>query len=218
MLTTLEIWARALRQRVILREVEKAKDAALPSSFSDELGRMIEAFELCRRRSTIPRMTSYCKFAAAKYCVVDVGDLQLAAPRRLEFADVIEDARVVHVDPGHRVVALRRLRLLFDAQRCGRRRVTGTPKRPGSSTSLSKYARAGRCARKRSTYGVMSLLDDVVAEDHDDRLAFGEMLAQPERIGDAAFALLIRVIDIAQAELARRCRAGAKNRRRSFRR
>ena len=37
-------------------------------------------------------------------------------------------------------------------------------------------------------------LNDVVAENHDDALAFSEMLAEFQRVGDPALALLVRVV------------------------
>ncbi len=44
-------------------------------------------------------------------------------------------------------------------------------------------------------------LDDVVAEDHADLVAVGEVLGQPQGVGDAAFAFLVGVVDVLEAEL-----------------
>ena len=44
-------------------------------------------------------------------------------------------------------------------------------------------------------------LDDVISENHADLLAVGEMLGQGQRIGDAAFPLLICVVEVIEAEL-----------------
>ena len=46
------------------------------------------------------------------------------------------------------------------------------------------------------------VLHDVVAEDHGDALAFGKVFAELERVGDAALALLVRIVDVLEAELA----------------
>ena len=44
-------------------------------------------------------------------------------------------------------------------------------------------------------------LDDVVAQNHADLLAVGEMLRQRQRVGNAAFAFLVGVVDVFQPEL-----------------
>ena len=44
-------------------------------------------------------------------------------------------------------------------------------------------------------------LDDVVAQHHADLLAVGEMFGQRQGVGDAAFAFLVGVVDVLQAEL-----------------
>ena len=43
--------------------------------------------------------------------------------------------------------------------------------------------------------------DDVVAQNDADLLAIGEMFGQRQRVGDAAFAFLIGVIDVLQSEM-----------------
>ena len=42
---------------------------------------------------------------------------------------------------------------------------------------------------------------EIVPENDDDPFAIGEVLGEPQRIGDSAFAFLIRVVDVVQAEL-----------------
>ena len=44
-------------------------------------------------------------------------------------------------------------------------------------------------------------LDDVVSQDHAGLLSVGEMSRQRQRVGDAAFALLVGVVDMFQPEL-----------------
>ena len=60
--------------------------------------------------------------------------------------------------------------------------------------------------------------DDVVAQHDADLLAVGEVLGQRQRVGDAAFAFLIGVVDVLEAELLCRWPAGAENRRNCGRR
>ncbi len=50
------------------------------------------------------------------------------------------------------------------------------------------------------------------------RLALGEMLAEPQRVGDAALALLIGVVDVVETELGAVAQAGEGNRPPSCRR
>ena len=57
-------------------------------------------------------------------------------------------------------------------------------------------------AEVRRTAARDVLLDDVVAEHDADRLAVGEVLAEPERVGDAALALLVGVVQVLEPELA----------------
>ncbi len=44
------------------------------------------------------------------------------------------------------------------------------------------------------------VFDDVIAQNHTDLLAVGEVLTQAQRIGDSAFAFLVSVVDVLEAE------------------
>ncbi len=55
-------------------------------------------------------------------------------------------------------------------------------------------------AKLRSGFGDIAL-DDVIAEHDADLLTVGEVLGQRQRVGDSAFAFLVRVIDMFQTEL-----------------
>ena len=57
------------------------------------------------------------------------------------------------------------------------------------------------CWRKHSAALRDAALDDVVAQNHADLLAVGEVLGQRQGVGDAAFALLVGVVDMVQPEL-----------------
>ena len=67
---------------------------------------------------------------------------------------------------------------------------------------LEQDARARGLRQKRSLYGVMSSSRMLSPEDDADAIVVGEILAQPQRVGDPAFAFLIRVVDVLEAELA----------------
>src|SRR5690606_16607466 len=72
------------------------------------------------RAGVEPRATAreqVCTQAALREIrLVDVGDLELAARGRLEVLRDVDDAVVVDVEAGDRVVRLRGLRLLLDAE------------------------------------------------------------------------------------------------------
>ena len=55
---------------------------------------------------------------------------------------------------------------------------------------------------KRRTYGPMSSSRMLSPENDAQAVAVGKVLTEPQRVGDAAFALLVGVIDILQPELA----------------
>ena len=55
--------------------------------------------------------------------------------------------------------------------------------------------------RKRSAAAQYVVLDDVIAQHHANLLAVGEMFGQRQGVGDTAFAFLVSVVDVFQAEL-----------------
>src|SRR5215212_8545656 len=133
--------------------------------------------------------------------VVHVRDFELAAPRRLERLDDAEDVAVVHVDADDRVVRLRLLRLLLDADHAAAVEF-GDAEALRVVDLLQEYLGAAALVSVRA-HGLADVaLDDVVAQDDADRLAVGERLAEVERRRDAALALLIGVVEVAQAEVA----------------
>src|SRR5436190_6106185 len=117
--------------------------------------------------------------------VVDVGDLQLAAPRRLEPRDVVEDATVVEVETADGEIAPRLLGLLLDPR--DPLRVGGVEDRAavalGVVDALEEDERAaGEVLHRGPDVGV----GGVVAEDDRQRPAVGEVLAERQRLGDPA--------------------------------
>ena len=65
---------------------------------------------------------------------------------------------------------------------------------------LQKYLRAAALMAISAHGRAYVALDDIIAEHDADRLARGEMLDQRKRVGDAAFAFLISVIEVLEAE------------------
>ena len=97
-------------------------------------------------------------------------------------------------------------------------RISATPKRSASGTSLSRILAPAFWLSKILDRLADVAFDDVVAQDDADALAVGEMFGQRQRVGDAAFAFLIGVVQMLQAEFACRWPAGAGNRRNCARR
>ena len=80
-------------------------------------------------------------------------------------------------------------------------RSSATPNRSASGTSFRRIFAPHSWASKASTAAPYTLLEDVVAEDHADLVAIGKMLGQAQSVGNAAFALLIRVVQVRETEL-----------------
>ena len=78
---------------------------------------------------------------------------------------------------------------------------SATPKRSASGTSFEQDVRALRLLAEAVGRLPDVALDDVVAQHDADLLAVGEMFGQRQSVGDAAFAFLVGVVDVLQAEL-----------------
>src|SRR2546423_823622 len=139
--------------------------------------------------------------AAPDVDVIHVRYLKLAAPRRPEGLDDLEHVHVIHINPYDGVPGLRLRGLLLDAQDFPTVEF-GHAEALWVGHLLEKDFRAAALVSVRPRGLADVLLDDVVAEDDADRLAVGERLAQGERRGDAALALLVRVVDVLEAEVA----------------
>ena len=94
---------------------------------------------------------------------------------------------------------------------------SATPKRSASVTSLSRIC--APCAWLTKPVGGLPdiAFDDVVAEHYADLLAVGEMFGQVESVRDAAFAFLVGVVNVLEAELLAVRRGGAESHRNSGR-
>ena len=129
--------------------------------------------------------------------VVDVGDFELAAPGRLQGLDLVEDRRVVHVDAGHGVVAISGWPAFLRCRRCGRRRDFGDAEALGVRDFFEQDLRAGGLRRESvappAGYCASMMLSPRTTQI---LLAVGEVLGEAERLGDAAFAFLVGVIEV----------------------
>ena len=137
--------------------------------------------------------------------VVHVGDLQLAAAGRDEIADDVEHARLVAVDAGHAVVRGGMLGLLLYVRHPAVVAEDGHAEVAqvlGLGHLGQQDARADRIGAERLDHGPDGPLDDVVGQHDEHRPAPGEVLGQPERLGDAARLLLVRVGQLIDAVLA----------------
>ena len=136
--------------------------------------------------------------------VVHVGDLELAASRRLERRDDLEDVGVVEVDAGHGELARRRVRLLDDALHAA----VAVELRHAEVAQVLDVA-LGREDDPAAALLPLEVLDDVldraledvVGEHHADTVAADEALGEAERLGDAARLLLVPVGEPVDAEL-----------------
>src|SRR5207253_2582367 len=163
--------------------------------------------ELVRRRQRVERAgvrpptreTVTLQGPGAQVVVVDVRDLQLAAGARFEGADDVEDLRVVEIDPHHRQIALRLLRLLHDADDA-RTIHLGDAVTLGVVDLLEQEPRAAPLFAERLHAGADIVREDVVAEDHADQLLAGEILGEPERLRDSA-RLVLDLVGEAAAEV-----------------
>ena len=79
-------------------------------------------------------------------------------------------------------------------------RISATPKRSASCDLFQQNLGAGPLLLEILRHVPDAAFDDVVAQDHADRFAVGEMLGQAQRVGDAAFALLVGVVQMLQTE------------------
>src|SRR5262249_29766645 len=136
--------------------------------------------------------------ALASEVVVHVGDLELAATRRLELRDDIEDIRLVAVEAGHGEPAGWVERLLFDP---------GDPPLPDPRPpQMPRVLRpADMC--EQAARAVLLRLEvgdrrrdraavDVVGEHDDEALVADELAGQAECLCNATGALLPSVLDV----------------------
>ena len=113
--------------------------------------------------------------------VVDVGDLELAASRRCQVLDDLEDARIIHVDADHRVRRRRALGLLTDVQDAAvlHDRHAQMAQVRGALHLLQQQPRPARLSLEILDVGGDGLFEDVVAEHDDELVVSDECCASP---------------------------------------
>src|SRR5258708_35303203 len=136
--------------------------------------------------------------------VVHVGDLELAAARRLERAQHLPHAVVVEVDAGHRQLARRAARLLHDARDAPVAVELGDAEALQVVDVAHLVENDSRAALLLAE-GVDAVLDraaeDVVREQHDYPLAADESLREAQCFRDAAGLVLVCVNEALDSEL-----------------
>jgi hypothetical protein len=141
------------------------------------------------------------RLAALEVVVVDVGDLELAARRRLQPGGDVDDLVVVHVQAGDREVRLRHRRLLLDGEDfCSSK----TPRHAVALGILHLIAEERAAAELGDLFlqhpGEAVAVEDVVAEGEADVVGADELAADDERLGEAVGLGLLGVLD-AQADV-----------------
>src|ERR1019366_3060917 len=132
--------------------------------------------------------------------VIDVGDFQFAAPRRHQRLDLVENTGVVHVKAGNGEVGFRFSRLFLNSGN-----VVAGDFGHAEALGVRDFLEqdVGALALPAETVGGRQdvALDDVIAQHHANLLPVGEVLGQRQGVGDTAFAFLVGVVDVLQAEL-----------------
>src|SRR5205807_1637627 len=139
-----------------------------------------------------------CAFAQVQ--VIDVGDFQLATPRRFQSLDLFEDRIVEHINSGNGILRFGLLGLLFDAQNASIGNF-GAAKALGIVDLFQDNVSTAFLPGEDFRSVQEIIFDDVVAKHHANRLAIGEVLSQPQRVGNAAFAFLVGIVHPLQAKI-----------------
>ncbi len=127
---------------------------------------------------------------------VDVGDLELAARRRLQARGNLDDVVVVEIQArdGVRRAGLRGL--LFQADRAALVVELDDAVPPGVAHEVAEHRGPGRpCGRGPHHLGKPVAVEDVVAEGEGDPIGADEPPAQDERLGEPLGRGLHRVVD-----------------------
>ena len=88
--------------------------------------------------------------------------------------------------------------------------ISATPNRSASGTSFSRILAPLFLALKIANCLCDRAFDYVVAQNHADAATLGEVLRQRQSVRDPAFAFLVRVIDVFQAEFLAVCKKTQK--------
>jgi len=153
----------------------------------DELRRLEEAVV---RASVEPRIASAHLFdeQVARFHVqaVEIGDLKLAAGGGLQVARELDDAVVVEIQAGNRMVRLGLCGLFLEADRLAAFAELNHAVALGIVDAVGEHRRAAHaCDRARQQIGQMRAKEDVVAEHERDIVVADEVSTDRERLGEA---------------------------------
>lgn len=125
---------------------------------------------------------------------VEVGDLELAARRGAQRAGVLDDARVVVIEPRHRVAGAWRGRLLLERQgpAAGVELDDAVPLGVADMVGEDRGARGPR-PDPGQQFGHRVAEEDVVAENQRGRRVADEIGAEDERLGEPVGAGLLDI-------------------------
>ena len=123
---------------------------------------------------------------------VEVGDLQLAARRGLELGGVLDDVVVVEVEPRHREVALRVLRLLLQRQRAALGVELHHAVGPRVGDVVAEDGGAVELGEAQQLLAEAGAVEDVVAQHERGALVADVVGADDERLREAVGAGLHR--------------------------
>src|ERR1035441_3525033 len=132
--------------------------------------------------------------------VVDIGNFEFSAGGRFQRPGLVEDSLVIEVNASNGVVGLRMGGLLFNANDVVAHNL-GNAETLRVGNLLEEDFRARLLPVEFVNGGFDGSLNNVVAKNDADLMAFGKVFREGKRIGNAAFAFLIGVVDVLQAEL-----------------
>ena len=178
--------------------LEAADHQALP--LLDRLDEVRRLHERLVRAGVEPRdaapETLDAQLSTAQILEVDVGDLELAARRRLEVVRNLDDLVVEEIQPCHRERRLRGLRLLFEADRAPVGVELDDAVALGIAHLVAEHGRAvflrGGALQR---FGKAGTVKDVVSERQRDRIAADELAADDERLREPIRARLHGILD-----------------------
>ncbi len=137
------------------------------------------------------------ELAQLEVALVDVGDLELAARRRLDVGRDVADLAVVEVQARDRVVALGHLGLFLDAEGAEVTVEFDHAIALGVVHMIGKHAGAlGARIGIAQLLGQVMAVEDVVAQHQRARAVVDEVLADDEGLGQAVRTGLDRVLDV----------------------
>ena len=125
-----------------------------------------------------------------------VGDLQFAAPTRVDAVDGFEDVVVEHVDAHQRQVALGIARLFHQTQDAPRLVQLGHPVAFGMIHLGEHHLAVPAAAVKLADQGADAALDHVVAQEHDEAVVAQKVTADLDRVGETQGRVLGNVGDV----------------------